>query len=262
MNADGRGYRNGPPARRPPPGMTVMPAFSRRGTERPRVGFWLGLLLLFVPIFAPLLFFKPYSWFARIGWCGWLGFIVFVKLSGLSEPVIDLSQLTQQVKIREEQPAAPAPPAASGLKGTFVQPPGATSAPPTLDVYLRELGGGVLGRRIADWHVDGDAIAIRFQETDWFLPSEARIAEESIGAALSLFYGRDFQRVTLDFDVHGKPLRVALTRAEFRDFFGYDDAQIRAILADPKRQQGSVFHAENMPKGLRARFIKQFAHYQ
>jgi hypothetical protein len=233
----------------------------RDGPPRPRVGFWFGALLLFVPIFAPLLFFKPYSWFARIGWCGWLGFVVFVKLSGLSEPVIDLSQLSRQVRVQEQQGGEPD----RSARGTFVQPDSAAPAPPPLDTYLRELGGGVLGRRIAEFHVSGSgadqAIAIRFLETDWYVGTEARIAEESIGAALSLFYGRDFQRVTLDFVHNARPVRVSLSKADFRRFFGMSDAQIEAVLADPKRQERSVFRAENMSPDLRQGFFNTFAKY-
>lgn len=229
----------------------------REPVNRERVGFWFGLLLLFVPIFAVLLFFKPYSWTARLVWGGWLGFIVFVKLTGLVPPVINLTQIQQQVK--QEQRTGVVPPRTA--KSTFVQTKKNPPAPPPLDNYLRELGGGVLGRRIADHHVDGHTITIQFQETDWYLPTKQRVAEESIGAALSLFYGRDFQRVVLDFDFHGKPLRVDMTKAAFREFFGMSDAQIRASLTGEKAQETTPFRAKNMPKGLRTRFFKQFAKF-
>lgn len=223
--------------------------------KRERVGFWFGLLLLFVPIFAVLLFFKPYSWFARLVWGGWLGFIVFVKLAGLAPPVIDLTQIQQQVKQEQKTGVAPARTAES----TFVQTKKDKTAPPSLNSYLLELGGGVLGRRMRSYHVDGHTITIRFQETDWFLPTKQRVAEESIGAALSLFYGRDFQRVMLDYDFHGKPVRVDLTKAAFRDFFGMTDAQILATLTGEKAQDTSPFRAVNMPKGLRTEFFERFA---
>ena len=226
--------------------------------ERPRVGLWFGLLLLFVPIFAPLLFFKPYSWFARIGWCGWLGFVVFVKLSGLSEPVIDLSELGQQVKIHEEQQA----PQDRSAKGTFVQSAKDQPAPPKLEAYLRELGGGVLGRRIAAYHVDGDTITLRFEETDWFLPNEGRVVEESIGAALSLFYGRDFTHVVLNFDLKGRPLRVDVTRDTFQRFFHMSAAQIRATLTGEQAQEQSPFTAEHLTPEVRQGFFDTFAKYQ
>jgi hypothetical protein len=110
--------------------------------------------------------------------------------------------------------------------------------------------------------VDGDAIRIAFQETDWYLDSETAVAQESIGAALSLFYGRDFQRVELDYVFHGKPLRVALSRAGFQDFFAMDEAAIRATLADRARTDASVFRAEHMPPELPRAFFERFAKYQ
>ena len=227
----------------------------------PRVGLWFGLLLLFVPVFYPLLYFRPYSWVARLGWGGWLGFILFVKLSGLSEPVINLTELGQRLQQQEQGAPAGAEPARDA-RGTFVQPEGAAPAPPPLESYLRELGGGVLGRRIAETHAQGDAIRIRFQPTDWYLDSEGAVSLESIGASLSLFYGRDFRRVELDFVYQGRPLHVALTREEFNAFFGMQEADIRALLADRKRLEGSVFTGDRMPPELRQGFFERFAKFQ
>ncbi len=236
-----------PPAARPP--------------APPRVGLWFGLLLLFVPVFYPLLYFRPYSWAARLGWGAWLGLIVFVKLSGLSEPVINLTELGQRVRQQEQGAPAGAGPARDA-KGTFVQPDSAAPVPPPLEPYLRELGGGVLGRRIADTHMEGDAIRIAFQPTDWFLDSEAAVSLESIGAALSLFYGRDFRRVELDYVYQGRPLRVALTREEFNAFFGMQEADIRTLLADRKRLDTSLFNGDKLPPELRRGFFERFARYE
>jgi hypothetical protein len=232
--------------------------------ERPRVGLWLGLLLLFVPIFYPLLFFKRYSWLARLGWGAWLGLIVFVKVSGLSEPVIDLTRIESELRQQEQAPPSPGVPAAPApsARSTFVEPEHAAIPAPPLETYLRELGGGVLGRRMVDYRVEGDAIRIRFQAMDWYLDSEAAVSLESIGAALSLFYGRDFRRVELDYVYQGRPLRVALTRDEFNAFFGMSEDAVRALLADRTRLETSVFHAERMPAELRAGFFERFAKYE
>jgi hypothetical protein len=238
---------------------------------RHRVGLWFGLLLLFVPVFYPLLYFRRYSWAARLGWGAWLGLIVFVKVSGLSEPVIDLTAIEQELRRQEEVGVAhtgtgstrEAPPAPTA-RGTFIQPEDAAPAPPLAD-YLRELGGGVLGRRIADTALQGRegapdaAIRIAFEPVDWYLDGEDAVTLESIGIALSLFYGRDFGRVELHFVLQGRPLRVALERAAFEDFFAMDEPAIRASLADRAAQERSPFRAEALPPALRRAFFARFA---
>lgn len=239
------------------PSSDAGPSSAREPVRRERVGLWLGLLLLFVPIFYPLLYLRPFSWWARIGWGAWLGLIVFVKVAGLAEPVINLSELEQTV--REQEQGTPAP--ARTAQGTFVTPDDAAPAP-ALEDYLRELGGGVLGRRIADWQVEGEAIRIRFQPMDWYLDSERAVALESIGAALSLFYGRGFRRVELDFVFRGRPLRVAVTRAAFNDFFAMSAEEVRAVLADRERQARSLFAAGQLPPEQQQAFFERFAEYR
>jgi hypothetical protein len=222
------------------------------------VGFWLGVLLLFVPVFYPLLYFRPYSRVARVGWGLWLGLIVFAKVFGFAEPVINLSQIEAQLREQERGEAAPD----RSLRGTFVAPADEAAPPPPLTDYLRELGGGVLGRRIAEYHADGAAIRIAFQPVDWYVGDEGTLALESIGMTLSLFYGRDFERVELDFVLGGRPVRVAVTRAAFQDFFRISEAQVRAALADRASQEASVFHAENLPPELQRAFFERFATYR
>jgi hypothetical protein len=222
------------------------------------VGFWLGVLLLFVPVFYPLLYLRRYSWAARVGWGLWLGLIVFAKLAGFAEPVINLSEIEEQLREQERGDAAPD----RSLRGTFVAREDEAAPPPPLVNYLRELGGGVLGRRIAEYHADGTALRIAFQPVDWYLDSEGALALESIGVALSLFYGRDFERIELDFVLGGRPLRVALTRAEFQDFFALSEAQVRAALADRAAQETSPFRAENLPPELQRTFFVRFAAYR
>ena len=115
----------------------------RAATGRARVGPWFGLLLFFVPVFYPLLYFKRYSSFARVGWGLWLGLIVFVKVMGWSEPIIDIKSIEEELEQGERNASS---------RETFITQ---REAPPLI-AYLRRLEGGFLGL-----YVDG------FEEVRW-----------------------------------------------------------------------------------------------
>lgn len=232
----------------------------------PRVGFWFALLLLFVPVFYPLLYFRPFSWSARIGWGLWLGFVVMVKVLGLSEPVINLTEITTELQRQERQEAespAPAPPKEPGVMDTFVQKDDAPEVP-ALDDYLRELGGGLMGRRIASYTVDGTegdpdaAIRIAFDPEDRYLDSEDAVAAEGLGMGLSLCYGRGFRAATLDFVLGGRPVRVQVTREALAGFLGMDPAAVRQALDSRDGQEALRKRSQD----LLGDFFRRFAAYR
>ncbi len=244
------------------------------GAERVRVGLWFGLLLLFVPVFYPLLYFRRYSWFARIGWGLWLGLIVFVKVAGLAEPVIDLEQiereLAEQEQLQQEQGLqdAPEPAAAAGASGagpgaagTFVQPDEAPP-PPSLEEYLLWLGGGILGRLITEYAQEGSRIRLTFKPADWYFDSEPAIALSAIDAAYSLFYGRDYETVELRLTYRERPLRLLLERAAFNAHFGMTEAQMRALAEDRRKFAESPLTEDNLPPEARQAFFDRFAVYE
>lgn len=253
-----------------PPWRPLKPApdtASRPKPTGPRVGFWFALLLLFVPVFYPLLYFRPFSWSARIGWGLWLGFVVMVKVLGLSEPVIDLTQITAELQQQERQEAespAPAPAKPPGLLETFVEPDDAAPAPPALDDYLRDLGGGLMGRRIAGYTVDGKegdpgaAIHVTFDPEDRFLDSEDAVAAEGLGMGLSLCYGRGFHAATLDYVFKGQSVRVHVTREALADFLGMDPAALRKSLSSRDGQEA----LRKRSQALLGDFFKRFAEYR
>jgi hypothetical protein len=183
-----------------------------RSRPRARVKWWLALLLLFAPVFYPLLYLKPYSLGARVGWGLWLGLIVFVKAMGYSEPVIDLR-------------------------------PGLEDAPASREVglaeYLGRLEGGVLGARVADFQEDGRTLTVRFRRAEGYLDSERDLALAGVGTGFSLLYGRGYDTVVLRFDRGERPVRMRLERAAFARFFGLSGDQMAALASDWQRFQTS-----------------------
>jgi hypothetical protein len=199
-----------PSARLAPPGA---------GTER--VGVLLALLLLFVPVFYILLYFRRYSWLARAGWGVWLGLIVFVKLSGLADPVL-----------RIDVPAeADAP------------------APPFRELPLKDYLDKLLGAQFMDsFSVDGQAVTLVYSRQDGYFGEPEVLADLGISNGYSLLYRRGFQAVTLRFPGPAGWRQMRLTREGFRGFFGLDEA----ALAGAQPPIGSV------PAADKARFVARF----
>ena len=219
----------------------------RAATGRARVGLWFGLLLLFVPIFYPLLYFKRYSPFARVGWGVWLGLIVFVKIMGLSEPIIDIKSIEEELEQGERNASS---------RETFITQ---REAPPLI-AYLRRLEGGFLGIYVDAFEEEGRTLRVRFKRQDGYFDSEKSIALNSVGAAFSLLYGRDYDTVTLDFDYRGSPLRVSVQRAEFNHFFGLGEAEMRALAEDRDKFEAS--RLKNIPEAEQEAFFQEFARYR
>ena len=219
----------------------------RAATGRARVGPWFGLLLFFAPIFYPLLYFKRYSPFARVGWGLWLGLIVFVKIMGWNEPIIDIKSIQEELEQGERN--------ASSREPFITQ----REAPP-LRVYLRRLEGGFLGLYVDDFEEEGRTIRVRFKRKDGYFDSEKSIALNSVGAAFSLMYGRDYDKVMLDFDYRGSPLRVSVQRSEFNHFFGLGEAEMRALAEDRAKFEAS--RLKNIPEAEQEAFFQEFARYR
>lgn len=210
-----------------------------RSRPRERVRWWLGLLLLFAPIFYPLLFFKRYSITARVLWGMWLGLVVFVKVTGLAEPAIDIRQEFQQAEFE------------TGRRDT---PP----VPEELRDYLGKLGGGILALFIEGFELEGeDTIRIVFRRKDSYFEDEPTLAATGVETAFSLFYGRDFRTVVLDYNLEGRPLRLRITREGFNDFFGMSTDEMAALGAD--REAFDVSAVANMDRERQQAFFDRFA---
>ena len=200
--------------------------------RRERVGIWLGLLLLFVPVFWFLLFFRQYSWLARIGWGLWLGFIVFVKVFGLSEPLIQ-------------------------IHGPDQMPTVATFGPGPEDLPIGSYVGKLLGSQFLDkYTVDGDTIVLAYERKDAYFDDREVLADLAISNGFSLLFRRDFRAVRLDLTHAGRPLSVHMTRAAFAAFFGITEAEALSYLDRDKLRASPVF---NVSQERKLEFIRQFA---
>jgi hypothetical protein len=214
---------------------------------RPRVGLWLGLLLLFAPVFYFLLWFKPYSPVARIGWGLWLGLIVFVKVTGLSEPVIEI-----RAPPPGSEPAGEAGEQPPGWRGTFIQQ---DQAPPSLDAYLGRLDEGRVGMEIRSFEEQGDALRLVLAVREADREREQALARAAVSSAYSLFYGRDYRALTLDFTLEGRTVRMRIARAPFNAFFGLSEAEMEALAGDRRAFDDSpVARLDNA--GQRAFFLR------
>jgi len=214
---------------------------------RSRVGFWLGLLLLFAPVFYFLLWFKPYSPAARIGWGLWLGLIVFVKVTGLSEPVIDI-RFPQPEHGLEEETDEPAP----GWQDTFLQ---RDEAPPSLENYLGQLDDGLAGMEIRSFEERGKALHLVLAVREAGAEPEPELARAAISSAFSLFYGRDFPSLSLEFVLEKRTVRMEIARAPFNDFFGLSGAEMETLARDRRAFDASPL-ARLDTAGQRAFFLR------
>lgn len=211
----------------------VLPWPRRAGAQpagaRERVGFWLGLLLLFVPVFYFLLYFRRYSLAARIGWGLWLGLIVFVKLFGLSDAVVHV-----EIPRQGELPA-----------------PGDPSEIP-LDAYL----GKLLGAQYMDYYrIEGPRLEITYERHDRYFGDEEVLADLAISNGFSLLYRRDLEDVRLRFPLGGGWREAHLTRQGYREFFGLTEEALRGY-ADPARAKASPVY--NVSRADKARFVRAF----
>ena len=206
--------------------------WKRLTDRKERVGFWLGLLLLVIPIFWFLLFFRPYSWLARIGWGLWLGFIVFVKVMGLSDPIIQIHGPDQMPTVNR-----------------FVPGP--------QDLPIGSYVGKLLGSQYMDrYTVDGGTITIVYERNDEYFDNREVLADLAISNGFSLMFRRDFQAVHLSLIHQGKPLTIAMTRQAFLEFFKITEADARGYVDRDKLRASPVF---NVTKEGKAAFIRQFA---
>lgn len=221
-----------------------------RQAPRERIGFWFGLLLLFAPVFYVLLWMRPYSVAARTGWGIWVGFLVFVKLSGLSDPLLVVPEDEPQEAGAAYAPASPD--GAEERERIRTDP-----QMPSLESYLQQLGGGMLGAFLDSHKAEGELIQLRFRAHDGFFSSREDIALLSIGAAFSLMEGRGYRRVVLDYSLHGTPVRLELERGAFAAFFGLEEDDLSALAADHARFEQSPLRTLS-PEGQRA-FWEHFA---
>jgi hypothetical protein len=205
-------------------------AWVRLTEGKERIGFWLGLLLLFVPVFWFLLFFRRYSWLARAGWGLWLGFIVFVKVFGLSEPIL-------QIKGPDQLPTA-------------------TFGPGPQDLPIGSYVGKLLGSQYMEkYHVDGNAITITYERKDAYFDNVEVLADLAISNGFSLMFRRDFHTVRLDLTHGGKPLTVTMTREAFLAFFGITETDVQGYLDRAKLRASPVF---NVTKDGKLAFMRKF----
>lgn len=202
-------------------------------TERKeRVGFWLGLLLLFVPIFWFLLFFRRYSWLARIGWGVWLGFIVFVKVFGLSEPIIQ-------------------------IHGPGTAPTVAGFGPGPEDLPIANYVAKLLGSQYLDkYTVNGNTITLVYERKDEYFDNLDVLADLAISNGFSLMFRRDFQAVRFELTHAGRPLSFTITRPQFLAFFGITEADARSYADRAKLRASPV---SNVTKEGKRAFIRKFA---
>jgi hypothetical protein len=203
---------------------------ARSPDAKERVGFWLGLLLLFVPVFYFLLYLRRYSLTARIGWGLWLGLIVFVKLFGLSDAVV-------RVEIpRQGELAAP------GDDPTEIP----------LDAYLGKLLGA---QYMAHYQIEGTRLAVTYERHDRYFGDEEVQADLAISNGYSLLYRRDIEDLRLRFPLGGGWREAHLTRRGYREFFGLTDEALRTF-ADPARTKESPVY--NVSRADKVRFVRAF----
>jgi hypothetical protein len=204
---------------------------AQRSERRERVGLWLGLLLLFVPAFYFLLYFKRYSSFARLGWGAWLGLVVFVKVFGLSDAVVHIE---------------------SPHEGSAVAPNDPTELP--LQAYL----GKLLGAQYMDhYRVDGERLTIVYERHDGYFGNEEVIADLAISNGFSLLYRREVDDLTLRFPVGERWREAHLTRRTYREFFGVDEPTLRSFAAPDRLKQSPVY---NVSEADKRRFVRRFLH--
>lgn len=218
---------------------TVIQPHDDGKRKREKVGWILGLLLLFAgPAFYVLLWFKPFSRVARIGWGLWVGLIVFTSISGLSEPVIPLRELMREQGYPEEQ----------------------IPEETTLEAYLTRLEGGPLGILIAEHTVEGDTIRLRFHPNEGYFDSDAAIAQIGIGSGYSLIYGRGFDTVEFRIPYRAQTLVMTVERKTLRDFFGMSEVAMEDIGQSNERFNASPMR-DPPPDSLRA-FFSAFTRYE
>ena len=201
-----------------------------------RVGWLLGFLLcLAAPAFYVLLWIKPHSPAARMGWGLWVGLLFFVTVSGLGEPFLDVRQAMRDAGYGEEE----------------------IPTEVSLEKYLGQLGGGPLGALIIDWEAKGEAIRLNFKEKDEYFDSRESIARIAIGTGFSLMVGRGFDAVELRLFFQGRALTINLERAAFNAFFGMDRLAMEQL-----GESSTAFDAsplKNLPAAELGRFFGQFA---
>ncbi len=209
-----------------------------RRQPREKVGFWLGLLLLFVPVFYFLLYVKPYSVTARVGWGLWLGFIVVAKLSGMAEPVIDIQRITDELDAPENA-AARAP------------------QRPSLDEYMALLDRGLLGYAVAGYEAGEGRVHVRLEVAGDAFAGEEDVALAGVSSAFSLLYGQGFGTVVLDFAHPERGARMTIDRGAFNRFFGLSEAEMRELVYDRDKMDDSPL--QNMDAEDRRAFYERFA---
>ena len=233
---------------------------NQHATER--VGFWMGLLLLFAPIFYFLLFFKPYTIRARVIWGMWLGFIIFVKISGLSEPVLDVEkELEEQLRVEyaQENPQGTE-------EDTFIQQnlkKALGKEPPkemTLEEYVYRLEGGFLGVHLDRFEADGKHVTLWFNRHDGYFDSPEALALSGVSAAFSLFYGRDLNRVLIYMHHEETPVKMEIEQGDFNRFFGLSEAQMRELAENSDLFRESP--VRNMTPEMQRDFLKTFSDYR
>jgi hypothetical protein len=197
-----------------------------------RVVWWLALLMLFIPVLPFLLFFRRYSWLARIGWGAWMGFIVFVKVFGLSEPIIQ-------------------------VRGPNALPAVNTFGPSAEDLPIASYVGKLLGSQYMDkYALDGDAITITYERNDEYFNNREILADLAISNGFSLMFRRDLRSVRMQVIHHGQPLSIVMTRPEFLAFFGITEADARSYADRDKLHASPVF---NVTRDGKLDFIRKFA---
>jgi len=195
----------------------------------PRVGAWLALLLLLVPAFCFLLWLRPYSKLARAGWGLWLGLILFVKVTGMADPVLKIDL-----------------PRGEGAPAT-------ESAELPLNEFVAKLLGAWA---MASFSVDGPTVTLIYRRQDGALDKPEVLADLGISNGYSLLYRRDFQTVILRIPGAEGWKQMRLTRQDFRDFFGLDDAALAgASHSDGRRGPPPI---DGLTPADKARFVTRY----
>jgi hypothetical protein len=115
----------------------------------------------------------------------------------------------------------------------------------------------LLGSQYMDkYAVDGDTITIQYERKDEYFDNVEVLADLAISNGFSLMFRRDFHTVRLELTHGGKPLAVAMTRAEFLGFFGITEADARSYLDREKLRASPVF---NVTKEGKLVFMRKFA---
>lgn len=252
-----------------PPPMAKLRAFWRAYRQKPtqKVGFWLGLLLLFAPIFYFLLYFKPFTVKARTGWGLWLGFIVFVKLSGMADPVVDFDEAMDEIKRAQEAGiVADVREPLSKLQPEVLPPPPQPETPPkppSLPAYLKKLGGGFLGMHMEAYTVEDTAgkaaITLRFKRHDGYFDTPETLALAGVSSAFSLMYGWDFRSVTLRFNYRGSMVRMVMEREAYNRFFGQKEAQMQEFAQSSDKFRDSP--VRNITPEEQLEFLRRFSNF-